>query len=89
MGKFGWNLPPGCGTLLGEEQEPPMSLKCRQCGRFINMKESRVEPWEDSFINDDPQFGPVGKKIIIAADVTLYYNCSLCGELSDPVGVFA
>lgn len=29
MGIFGWSLPPGCGTLPGEEDEPP----CEVCGQ--------------------------------------------------------
>lgn len=29
MGKFGWSLPPGCGTLPGEEEYP-----CEVCGKF-------------------------------------------------------
>ena len=29
MGLFGWSLPPGCGTLPGEEPVPP----CEVCGR--------------------------------------------------------
>jgi hypothetical protein len=30
MSIFGWSLPPGCGTLPGEEDEPP----CEVCGKF-------------------------------------------------------
>jgi len=30
MGKFGWSLPAGCGTLPGEESEGP----CQVCGAF-------------------------------------------------------
>lgn len=29
MSIFGWSLPPGCGTLPGEEEYP-----CAVCGRF-------------------------------------------------------
>lgn len=32
MGIFGWSLPPGCGTLPGEEPEGP----CDLCGRPID-----------------------------------------------------
>jgi hypothetical protein len=43
MGLFGWSLPPGCGTLPGEEPDPPCALcgedvdhcicpECPQCG---------------------------------------------------------
>ncbi len=32
MGKFGWSLPPGCGTLPGEEDEGP----CMMCGNSID-----------------------------------------------------
>lgn len=88
MGKFGWSLPPGCRRLPGEEQEGPVALKCPTCGRFIKIKQTRAEPWEDSFVNDDPRFGLVGEKIILAADVTLYYTCSRCGEIRDPLPVF-
>lgn len=31
MGIFGWNLPPGCGKLPGEEDTP-----CEVCGQFDN-----------------------------------------------------
>lgn len=30
---FGWDLPPGCGRLPGEEEMPPQPRCC--CGRFI------------------------------------------------------
>jgi hypothetical protein len=32
MGIFGWSLPPGCGTLPGEEPDPP----CAACGKWID-----------------------------------------------------
>jgi len=32
MGKFGWDLPPGCHTLPGEEPEGP----CEVCGKDID-----------------------------------------------------
>lgn len=32
MGIFGWSLPPGCGTLPGEEDEGP----CEVCGHAID-----------------------------------------------------
>ena len=32
MGIFGWSLPPGCGTLPGEEDEGP----CMVCGKSID-----------------------------------------------------
>lgn len=91
MSGFGWSMPPGAweSTLPGEEQEGPIALKCQRCGRFVCMKETRVEPWEDSFINDDPRFGPIGKKVILYADVDCYYACSKCGEIKDPIPVFA
>lgn len=31
MSKFGWSLPPGCGTLPGEEEYP-----CEVCGHGTN-----------------------------------------------------
>lgn len=89
MNKFGWSLPPGCGRLPGEEPQESISLRCRKCGRFIKMQVTRSEPWEDSYINDDLQFGVVGEKVILAAGMTDYYACSLCGEVSDPIPVFA
>ena len=33
MGIFGWSLPPGCGSLPGEEDDGP----CEVCGRFIHI----------------------------------------------------
>ena len=32
MGLFGWSLPPGCGTLPGEEEDYP----CEVCGKHAN-----------------------------------------------------
>lgn len=32
MSIFGWSLPPGCGTLPGEEDEAP----CEVCGQFVD-----------------------------------------------------
>ena len=91
MSKFGWSMPAGAwdSTLPGEEQEGPIALKCPVCGRFISQQVTRVEPWEHSMINDDPRFGPVGEEVILAADVDLYYTCSRCGEVKDPVSIFA
>lgn len=47
---FGWSLPPGCGTLPGEEPdgfELQMAHRCK-CGSFLPAKPDRTEPWEDS-----------------------------------------
>lgn len=32
MSIFGWSLPPGCGTLPGEEDEGP----CEVCGNYVD-----------------------------------------------------
>jgi len=32
MSIFGWSLPPGCGSLPGEEPDPP----CECCGKGID-----------------------------------------------------
>lgn len=88
MSKFGWSLPAGCNTLPGEEPESPIALKCPKCGRFLKMEVTRVEPWEESYINDDPRFGPIGERVILAADFTQFYDCSRCGEVNNPSPVF-
>lgn len=39
------NLPPGCGTLPGEEPEYEQP-RCRYCGGFLRTAADREEPWE-------------------------------------------
>jgi len=89
MSKFGWSLPAGCGMTPGEEPEPPVALRCPKCGRFVKMEPTWEEPYEDSYINDDPHFGPVGKKIIMWTGVILHYECTRCGDVKEPLPVFA
>ena len=83
MGKFGWSMPPGAWeATLPYEEGYLIALKCPKCGRFISMRETRVEPWEDSYVNE------AGEKVVLGADVTCYYTCSRCGEVTDPIPVF-
>ena len=37
MGIFGWSLPPGCGTLPGEEPDPP----CTVCNGLVDCDDER------------------------------------------------
>ena len=50
---FGWSLPPGCGTLPGEEPEP-QPLRCSHCGGFLKQSADSIERRE--FVSTD--YGP-------------------------------
>ena len=49
MGIFGWSLPPGCGTLPGEEPEP-IQPRCH-CGAFLSYEPDEVRT--DTFMRTD------------------------------------
>lgn len=44
MGIFGWSLPPGCGTLPGEEPLPP---SCEDCSEERFEKCPRTDKCQD------------------------------------------
>ena len=75
---WGWNLPPGCGMLPGEEEYPEGPLRCRWCGAFVKTEpDTHVErTWKDS------EYDPVTEEVTVVeyTENAPAHTCKRCGR---------